>query len=60
MLIEGGLELHMAGQQASYTSADQIAYAYNLDYFASEYAECTSQINMRFEGQERMEQLQKN
>ena len=50
----------MAGQQASYTSADQIAYAYNLDYFASEYAECTSQINMRFEGQERMEQLQKN
>ena len=53
----GALELHLAGLQASYTSADQIAY--NLDYFASEYAEYSSQINMRFEGQERMEQLQK-
>lgn len=53
----GSLELQLAGQQASYTSADQIAY--NLDYFASEYVQYTSQINMRFEGQERMDQLQK-
>src|SRR5690625_3815984 len=38
----GSLELQLAGQQANYTSADQIAY--NLDYFASEYAQYTSQI----------------
>ena len=53
----GALELQLAGQQANYTSADQIAYS--LDYFASEYAEYTSHINMRFEGQERVEQLKK-
>lgn len=53
----GSLELQLTGQQASYTSADQIAY--NLDYFASEYAQYTSQINMRYSGQERVDQLQK-
>lgn len=53
----GSLELQLAGQQASFQSADQIAH--NLDYFASEYAAYASQINMRFDGEERQEQLQK-
>lgn len=53
----GSLELQLAGQQASFQSADQIAY--NLDYFASEYAAYASQINMRFDGEEWQEQLQK-
>lgn len=53
----GSLEFQLAGQNATYTSADQIAY--NLDYFASEYVQYASQINMRFEGEERAAQLQK-
>ncbi|GGE35991.1 hypothetical protein GCM10011391_13490 [Pullulanibacillus camelliae] len=51
------LELQLASKQSSYSSTDQVAY--DLDYFASEYVQFQSQINMRYSGKEQEEQLQK-
>lgn len=53
----GALELQLASGRASYSSMDQVVYS--VDYFASEYAEHASQINMRYAGPEQVDQLER-